>query len=95
MARALIVGSGSQIPPNRVTYDMLGRVMDVSDEWIRERSGVETRYCVEDGTSTSDLGAAAAEKALAMLASTNRRWILNRERGMRYADCFSIRPKCD
>jgi 3-oxoacyl-[acyl-carrier-protein] synthase-3 len=40
--------------------------MDTSDEWIRERSGVETRYYVDPGTSTSDLGVAAARRALAM-----------------------------
>ena len=45
---------------------MLARIMDTSDEWIRERSGVETRYYVEPGTATSDLGvAAAAQRARA------------------------------
>jgi 3-oxoacyl-[acyl-carrier-protein] synthase-3 len=43
---------------------MLARIMDTSDAWIRERSGVETRYYVEPGTGTSDLGAAAARRAL-------------------------------
>ena len=43
---------------------MLSRIMDVGDEWIRERCGVESRYYVEDGTSTSDLGAAAAKAAI-------------------------------
>jgi len=38
--------------------------MDTSDAWIRERSGVETRYYVEQGTATSDLGVGAAKKAL-------------------------------
>ena len=47
--RAVIVGSGTEIPPNRVTNDMLSRIMDTSDAWIRERSGVETRYYVDDG----------------------------------------------
>jgi 3-oxoacyl-[acyl-carrier-protein] synthase-3 len=65
MARAVIVGSGSEISGNRVTNEMLARVMDTSDEWIRERSGVETRYFVDEGTATSDLGVAAARKALA------------------------------
>jgi 3-oxoacyl-[acyl-carrier-protein] synthase III len=64
MARSVIVGSGSAIPPHRVTNDMLARIMDTSDEWIRERSGVETRYFVDPGTATSDLGAAAAAQAL-------------------------------
>jgi 3-oxoacyl-[acyl-carrier-protein] synthase-3 len=64
MARAVIVGSGSEIAPHRVTNEMLARIMDTSDAWIRERSGVETRYYVEPGTGTSDLGAAAARRAL-------------------------------
>jgi 3-oxoacyl-[acyl-carrier-protein] synthase III len=63
---SIIVGSGSAIPRHRVSNEMLARLMDTSDEWIRERSGVEGRYYVEPGTGTSDLGAEAAEKALAM-----------------------------
>jgi len=64
MARSVIVGSGAAIPPNRITNTMLARIMDTSDEWIRERSGVETRYFVDPGTATSDLGVAAAAQAL-------------------------------
>src|SRR5512137_1058577 len=64
MPRAVIVGSGAYIPPNLVTNDMLSRIMDTTDEWIRERSGVETRYYVDEGTATSDLAAAAAVEAL-------------------------------
>ena len=65
MPRAVIVGSGSEIAPNLVTNAMLAKIMDTSDDWIRERSGVETRYFVDRGTATSDLGLAAAKKALA------------------------------
>ena len=64
MVRAVIVGSGSYVPPNQVTNAMLSRIMDTSDEWIRERSGVETRYYVDEGISTSDLAVAAATEAL-------------------------------
>jgi 3-oxoacyl-[acyl-carrier-protein] synthase-3 len=64
MVRAAIIGSGAYIPPNRVTNDMLSRIMDASDEWIRERSGVEARHYVNEGTTTSDLGLAAAIEAL-------------------------------
>lgn len=64
--RAVIVGSGSEVPPNLVSNDMLSRLMDTSDAWIRERSGVETRYYVDPGTATSDLGVAAARRALAL-----------------------------
>ncbi len=64
MPRSVIVGSGACIPPNRITNEMLSRIMDTSDEWIRERSGVETRYYADPGTATSDLGVTAATRAL-------------------------------
>jgi 3-oxoacyl-[acyl-carrier-protein] synthase-3 len=64
MTRALIVGSGSQISENRVTNDMMAMIMDTSDAWIRERSGVEQRYFASPEVATSDLGTAAASKAL-------------------------------
>lgn len=66
MLRSVIAGSGSAIAPHRVTNDMLARIMDTSDAWIRERTGVETRYYVEPGTRTTDLGVIAAERALEM-----------------------------
>lgn len=62
--RAVIAGSGSCIAPKLVTNDMLARIMDTSDEWIRERTGVEQRYFVEKGTSTTDLAEGAARRAL-------------------------------
>jgi 3-oxoacyl-[acyl-carrier-protein] synthase-3 len=62
--RTQLLGSGFVTGQNLVTNDQLARMMDTSDEWIRERSGIETRYFVEQGTTTSDLGAAAARKAL-------------------------------
>jgi 3-oxoacyl-[acyl-carrier-protein] synthase-3 len=68
--QSVIAGSGSEIPPNRITNPMLARIMDTTDEWIRERSGVETRYCVDPGTGTSDLGVAAARRALEMSSTS-------------------------
>lgn len=64
MVRSVIVGSGICIPPHKVTNEMLSRIMDVDDDWIRERSGVEARHYVDDGTSTSDLAVEAAKEAL-------------------------------
>lgn len=64
MPRSLIIGSGSEIPPNLVTNEALARIMDTSDAWIRERTGVETRYFVDPGTSTTDLAVPAAERAI-------------------------------
>src|SRR5207237_6203125 len=62
--RTQILGSGFVTGQNLVTNDQIARMMDTSDAWIRERSGVETRYYVEQGTTTSDLGAGAARKAI-------------------------------
>ena len=65
MLRTRIVGSGFALGENLVTNEQLTRLMDTSDDWIRERSGVEQRYYVEAGTATSDLGLRAAQAALA------------------------------
>jgi 3-oxoacyl-[acyl-carrier-protein] synthase-3 len=62
--RTQLLGSGFVTGQNLVTNDQLARMMDTSDAWIRERSGIETRYFVEQGTTTSDLGVGAARKAL-------------------------------
>lgn len=64
MLRSVIVSSGAEIAPNLVTNDMLARIMDTSDGWIRERTGVETRYFVNPGTATTDLAETAARRAL-------------------------------
>jgi len=63
--RAVLAGSGVAVPPVRVDNHMLSRIMDTSDDWIRERSGVVTRYYVEAGTGSAELGTAAARAALA------------------------------
>ena len=62
--RALMLGCGVEIPPICVDNHMLARIMDTTDQWIRERSGIETRYYVEPGVGSSDLGAAAARAAI-------------------------------
>jgi 3-oxoacyl-[acyl-carrier-protein] synthase-3 len=64
MPRALIIGSGSEIAATRLTNDQMARVVDTNDQWIRERSGVETRHFAPPDVATSDLGVAAAAKAL-------------------------------
>ncbi|MFP3940051.1 MAG: 3-oxoacyl-ACP synthase III family protein [Thermoanaerobaculia bacterium] len=63
--RAVFAGSGIAVPPVEVDNHMLARVLETSDEWIRERSGIQTRYYVEPGTGSADLGAEAARAALA------------------------------
>ena len=62
--RALLAGSGIAVPPLEVDNEMLSRIVDTNDRWIRERSGIVTRYYVEPGVASSDLAAEAAGKAL-------------------------------
>jgi 3-oxoacyl-[acyl-carrier-protein] synthase-3 len=60
----VVKGSGFVVGEHLVKNDQLARVCETSDEWIRERSGIEQRYYVADGTTTSDLGVRAARAAL-------------------------------
>jgi 3-oxoacyl-[acyl-carrier-protein] synthase-3 len=64
MLRTRILGTGFVTGEHQVKNDDLAKLMDTSDAWIRERSGIEQRYYVEAGTTTSDLGLAASRKAL-------------------------------
>jgi 3-oxoacyl-[acyl-carrier-protein] synthase III len=63
--RALLLGTGIAVPPIRVDNHMLSRIVDTSDEWIQERSGIVARHYVEPGVGSADLGAQAARAALA------------------------------
>jgi 3-oxoacyl-[acyl-carrier-protein] synthase-3 len=63
--RSRITGIGSYLPPRVVTNDELAELMDTSDEWIASRSGIRERRWVDPGTTTSDLGFEAANRALA------------------------------
>ncbi|MDR0934584.1 MAG: ketoacyl-ACP synthase III [Burkholderiaceae bacterium] len=68
---AKIIGTGSCLPPRRVTNDELTAILaadgvETSDEWIRSRSGIAARHYVDDGVMSSDLGVEAAKKALDM-----------------------------
>ncbi len=62
--RSLITGSGIGIPKNVVRNEILSRIMDTSDEWIRTRSGVEQRHYADPGQGSAELGMIAAEAAL-------------------------------
>src|SRR3954469_13167845 len=64
-ARAVLAGTGIAIPPLEVDNTMLSRIIETSDDWVRERSGISTRFYVERGVGSSDLGAQAGRAALA------------------------------
>lgn len=66
MKRSIIKGTGIHVPPNVVTNHDLKKFMDTSDEWIKQRTGIEQRYWIEPDkvTGASDLGFEASKKAL-------------------------------
>jgi len=67
MLRSIIKSTGRYLPARRVTNDDLARLMDTTDEWIRQRTGIESRYWVAEGdeVGTSDLALEASRIALA------------------------------
>jgi 3-oxoacyl-[acyl-carrier-protein] synthase-3 len=64
--RATITGVGHHLPERVVPNAEFAERLDTSDEWIRERTGIERRHFAAPGETTSSMGAAAARKALAM-----------------------------
>jgi 3-oxoacyl-[acyl-carrier-protein] synthase-3 len=63
--RARIIGTGLYVPERVVTNDDLAELMDTSDEWIRQRSGISERHYISEGETPADLARQAAERALA------------------------------
>lgn len=59
-----IIGSGRYLPGRPYTNHDLTRVMDTSDEWIRQRTGIAQRHFCPEGVGASDLALAAAQEAL-------------------------------
>ncbi len=64
--RATVKGVGHYLPERVVPNSEFEKTLDTTDEWIRTRSGIERRHFAADGEYTSDLGAKAAQNALAM-----------------------------
>jgi 3-oxoacyl-[acyl-carrier-protein] synthase-3 len=62
--RAVIRGVGAYLPKKVLSNHDLSRMVDTSDSWIRERTGIEQRHIAADDELTSDLGIAAARQAL-------------------------------
>ena len=63
--RILMTGVGAYLPERIVTNDELSGWVDTSDEWIKQRTGIEQRHMVAEGELTSDLAYNAAIQALA------------------------------
>ncbi|HEY7747183.1 MAG TPA: beta-ketoacyl-ACP synthase III [Aestuariivirgaceae bacterium] len=64
MRRSVIKGVGSYLPAKVLTNEDLSRMVDTSDAWIVERTGIKERRIAAEGELTSDLAVAAATAAL-------------------------------
>jgi 3-oxoacyl-[acyl-carrier-protein] synthase III len=62
--RSVIRSVGAHLPRRIVTNDDMSKIVDTTDAWIRERSGISQRHIASDDELTSDLGTAAAKQAL-------------------------------
>jgi 3-oxoacyl-[acyl-carrier-protein] synthase III len=62
--RSVIRGVGAYLPKRVMTNNDLALLVDTTDEWIKERTGIEQRHIADDGELTSDLGIAASRQAL-------------------------------
>jgi len=63
--RSVAVGCGSYLPARVLTNNDLACMVDTSDEWITQRTGIRERHIAAQGEVTSDLALAAARAALA------------------------------
>src|SRR5437764_13557189 len=65
MLRSVVLGCGSYLPQRVLTNADLSRMVDTSDEWITQRTGIRERHIAADGETTSDMALVAAQAALA------------------------------
>jgi len=64
MYHSKIVGLGYYVPDNIVTNEDLSKMMDTSDEWIQERTGIkERRHVIKGMDTTTSMGVKAAKIA--------------------------------
>ncbi|WP_174801587.1 beta-ketoacyl-ACP synthase III [Martelella limonii] len=65
MNRSVVCGFGAALPKRVVTNEELQQLVDTSDAWIQQRTGIRQRYIAGEGETTASLGEAAARAALA------------------------------
>ena len=64
--RAKITALGTYVPPDVLTNQDLEKMVETSDQWIMERTGIRERHVLAKGLGVSDMCAEAAKKCLAM-----------------------------
>ncbi len=68
--RVKISALGTYVPPRLLTNQDLEKLVETTDDWIMERTGIRERHIVDQGVASSDLGVEAARKALAQRGLT-------------------------
>jgi 3-oxoacyl-[acyl-carrier-protein] synthase-3 len=64
MPHTRILGTGRAVPDRIVTNDELSRLMDTTDEWIRQRTGIQQRHWIVEGETGTGLSLTASRRAL-------------------------------
>ena len=64
ITRSILAGCGAHLPDRVIDNHELAKIVNTSDEWIKQRTGIERRHVAADGEYTSDLAVRAADKAL-------------------------------
>ena len=64
MTYSRIIGTGSYLPEKVLSNDDLAQMVDTSDQWIRERTGIHKRHIAAEGETTCDLAEQAARNAI-------------------------------
>jgi 3-oxoacyl-[acyl-carrier-protein] synthase-3 len=65
VTRSVVIGCGSYLPSRVLSNSELSRMVDTSDEWIRQRTGIRQRHIADKGETTADMALKAARAALA------------------------------
>jgi len=70
LCKTKISGLATYVPPKLLTNNDLEKMVDTTDEWILQRTGIRERHIVEPGVATSDLAKEASLKAIAQAGLT-------------------------
>lgn len=64
VTRSVVLGTGSYLPERVLSNDELARMVETSDDWIVQRTGIRQRHIAAEGETTADLAEKAARRAL-------------------------------
>ena len=64
LLRSVVTGVGAYLPETIVTNDDISKIVDTTDDWIVERTGIRQRHRAHDDQAASDLACHAAQEAL-------------------------------